>query len=248
MRRGRERLDQPAVVPVVERPRPGEARDLAPRPFGRPPLVADPVGGVDETGPVVPGDAVEEDRLPAGVGQQVRRLGHLGQGRPRAAHRHEDPVDSRLAHDSRLGDVLRIVAIDRRQGDDRADPLAREDPPERTRTLPGPAHEPPGIDDGHPLLEQVVLDRRDAEAQHRRGTTDAHEDRPAAIHAWLPLWRCSRPPFGLETRFSLRSRVSGWGLCQVLPLRSFVGQAGRLANDPPATGRMHHGRRKARGL
>ena len=107
----------------------------------------DQVGGVGQTRAVMAGDAVEKDRLPSRIGQQVGRLGHLLEGRPRPAHRHNDPAHSRLVDDLGLTDILGIVAIDRRQRHDRLDPLTGDDRPQRLRTLPGSTNQTAGDDD-----------------------------------------------------------------------------------------------------
>lgn len=128
------------------------------------------------------GHAVEEDRLAARVGEQVGCFGHLLESRPRPAHRHDDPVDARLLHHARLGDIFRIVGIDRREGDDRFDLLPRDQPAERPGLLPGPTHEPSGHDHAHPLLGPVVPGRNHRERCSRRGTRQK-PDRNAAAHA-----------------------------------------------------------------
>ena len=92
------------------------------------------------------GDAVEKDRLSTDIRQEVGCLSHLLEGRPRPAHRHNQPVHSRLTDDFGLSDVLGIVAIDRRQRHDRLDPLTGNDRPQRLRTLPGSPYETTGDD------------------------------------------------------------------------------------------------------
>jgi hypothetical protein len=101
---------------------------------------------VGQTRAVMSGDAVEKDRLSLDIRQKVGRLGHLLQGRPRPAHRHNKPAHSRFIDDFGLSNVLGIVAIDRRQCHDRFNPLTGNDRPQRLRTLPGSAYETTGDD------------------------------------------------------------------------------------------------------
>jgi hypothetical protein len=124
----------------------------------------------------MPGHAVEEDRLERRVGEQVGGLRHLPEGGPGAPHRHDDPPDPRLADDSGLVDIFRIIGIDRGQRHDRPDLLAIDDRPERPRPLPGASNHLPRHDHGDPLLEQVVP--RHAEHHRRRDRNGEGGDPP----------------------------------------------------------------------
>jgi hypothetical protein len=68
-------------------------------------------------------DTMEEDRLPAGIRKEVRGLGHLLDCPARSFHRHDEPVHTRFPDDFRLLEIFGIVAVNRRERDDRLDPL-----------------------------------------------------------------------------------------------------------------------------
>jgi hypothetical protein len=188
---GGERRDQAAIAVVGggTGAGPGQCRDFAPGALGREAPVTDQVGRVHEARPVMAGDAMEEDRLAARVGHEVGRLGHLLERRPRPAHRHDHPRDPRVADHPRLADVLGIVAIDRRQGDDRPDLLPGDDPAQGPGPLPRPPQQPTRRHDGHALLDRLVPGRRRAEAQRRR-PSQHQPDRAATIqpHCCLSRW------------------------------------------------------------
>ena len=68
------------------------------------------------------GNAMKEDRLSVGIGQEIGSLDHLVQGRSRAPHGNEEPGHARIGDNLCLSDVLGIVMIDRRQRHDGLDP------------------------------------------------------------------------------------------------------------------------------
>ncbi len=172
--RSGERLDQPAIFKVRGRTSPGEAGDLIPGPLGVPTVMSDSIGRVDQARPMMARDTVEKDRLQPWIGQKVGRLGHLlGRG-PRASHRDEDPADARLADNSRLVDILRVVLVDRGEADDRPDPLAGNDPSQRPRPLPRPPDQPARLDDHDPLFKQVVPKPPDQPGGDRHACQDHH--------------------------------------------------------------------------
>ena len=202
---GGEGLDQATVraIRAGVRPRPGEARHLGPGPLGRPSLMPDSIGGVDQVRPVVTGHAVEEDRPPGRVGEQVGRLDELVERGRRASHGDDDPVHPRLADDPILLDVLRVVPIDGRERDDRADLLPPDDTSQGARPLPGTSDHPTGDDDGDPLLEQVVpVGRQDDARQRSGGNRQAeHVTSAGTFQTWIPsnTDRPARKPARAET-------------------------------------------------
>lgn len=72
-----ERLDQPMVLRVGLRLRPGQGGDLGPGSIGRPVVVHDPVGRLSLARPMMTGHAMIEDRLKGGVGENPGGFGHL---------------------------------------------------------------------------------------------------------------------------------------------------------------------------
>jgi hypothetical protein len=70
------------------------------------------------------GNTVEKEGLPAAIRQQVGCPGQLLDCAAGSFHRHNQPVHTRFVDDFRLFDVFGVVAIDRRQRDDRLDPLS----------------------------------------------------------------------------------------------------------------------------
>ena len=69
---------------------------------------------MSQAGAVMAGDAMEEDRLPAGISQQVGGLGHLLERRPRSPHRHDDPAHARFGNDLACPTYLgssRLIAV-----------------------------------------------------------------------------------------------------------------------------------------
>ena len=101
-------------------------------------------------------------------------MGHLLERRPRTAHRHDDPVDAGPVHNLRLAHVLGIVAIDRRQGHDRLDPLAGDELTQGVRLLPGSAEQPARHDHAESLRPRV------ADATRRPRRTRAARPRPGS--------------------------------------------------------------------
>ncbi len=125
-------------------------------------------------------DAMKENGLSLRVGHEIGRHGHLLQRRARSAHRYDDPLDARSAHHSRLADILGIVAIDRRERDNRPDPLSSNDPAQGPGALPGPSQKPPGDYRDDVLLDHLVPEQRRALAQDRRpGPSQGQPDRSA---------------------------------------------------------------------
>jgi len=63
--------DELAVISVRARPRirPWQRRDFSPGRFRRPALMPDAIRRVGQTGAMVAGHTVEEDRLPGGIGE-----------------------------------------------------------------------------------------------------------------------------------------------------------------------------------
>ena len=143
-----ELLDQEPIVAIDVRvgARPGEARDRLPGLLRRVPLVADQVRGVRQAGPMMPRDAVEEDRLAAGIGHQVGgrgpsarrvarepRIGTINQRMPVSSH--EPPLALGTSdRDELIAVSVTIVRM----------PSRCDDPPERPRPLPGPRTSRPG--------------------------------------------------------------------------------------------------------
>jgi len=76
---------------------------------------------------MVAGNAVEEDRLPGRIGEEVGRKSHLFQRRTRPAHRYQLPANTGLGNHSRLSHVLRVVTIDCSQRHDGLDALTFND-------------------------------------------------------------------------------------------------------------------------
>jgi hypothetical protein len=81
-----------------------------------------------QTGAVVPGDAVEKDRLKRWIREQVRSSGHLFHRRARPVHRHDLPSDTGFSDDFRLADVFRICGVDRGERHNSLDSFATDDP------------------------------------------------------------------------------------------------------------------------
>jgi hypothetical protein len=79
-----EFLDQRLVISIGRRPRarPGQACHHTPRLRGRAATVTYQVSRMRQRRAVMPGHAMEKDRLPARIGQQVGGLGHLLESRP----------------------------------------------------------------------------------------------------------------------------------------------------------------------
>jgi hypothetical protein len=82
--RSGEFFDQRPIILIGRRTRsrPGQIGDGSPGRFGRPARVTDQVGCVRQAGAVMAGDAMKENRLPVGIGQQVGGPGHLLECRP----------------------------------------------------------------------------------------------------------------------------------------------------------------------
>jgi len=134
--------DEVAVISVRARTRirPRQRRDFGPGRLRRPALMAYAISRMDQAGAVMAGHAVEENRLPGGIGEQVGRRSHLFQRRARPAHRNQNPTHSGFGDHLGLFHVLRIIAIDRGQRHDGLDSLAGDDRPQCIRMLPGPSY------------------------------------------------------------------------------------------------------------
>ena len=165
---------------------------------------------MDQAGPMMPGDAMEEDGTPRGVRQQIRRLRHLLQRRPRPAHRHDDPPRAGPTHHLPLVHVLGIVAVDGRQRDDRLDPFPPEEPPQGPRPLPGPTDQAPLLDHMNPLLQHLMPARHDPPGRDRDESEPQHQS-PITAHSVRPSRRCIstpgpdrhiRPPLGRRANLS----------------------------------------------
>ncbi len=183
-----ERFDERMVVPVCgcARSGPGQAGHSFPRCIRLPLPVTDQVCRMGQAGAMMACHAMKQHRLQIAVRQQVGRPGHLVQGRARPAHRHNDPAHSRLGNDPRLSDILRIVAIDRRQGHDRSDLKAGDELAQSRGILPGCPNQPAGLDHVDTFAIAVLPafgdPGRDAhdDRKHDKGTqTDPKSFRPS---------------------------------------------------------------------
>ena len=203
-----KRLDQTAIADVRVRPGPREPRHLAPGAFGRPAFMADPVRRMDQAGPMVPGDTMEEDGTPRGVRQQVRRLRHLLQRRPRPAHRHDDPPRAGPTHHLLLVHILGIVAIDGRQRDDRLDPLPPDDPPQGPRPLPCPPDQSPLLDHTNSLLQDLMATGHDHPGRGREKSESQPQSPTLAHSAHLSRPCMTAPTRGRRIDLSLESRAN----------------------------------------
>ncbi len=141
---------------------------------------------------MVPGDAVEKDRLASRVGQEVRRLGHLLDRGGRAPHRYQNPVDSGRSHRFRLINIFKIIFVDCRQGDDRLDPLPVDDPAQGTRALPGSSYQRSLGHHRNPLFEKFMAlgDQPECQRQGQNNQTGPgtptslrHQEPPPLAHS-----------------------------------------------------------------
>jgi hypothetical protein len=125
--------------------------------------VTDQVGRVHQTRAVVAGDAVEKYRLSGRIGQQIRCQSHLLRGPSRASHRNNQPANARLLHHRGLPHELGITRVDRCESDNRPDPLALDEIPQRSRALPGAANQSPRNNDLHSFFEPLITQPHSAE-------------------------------------------------------------------------------------
>ncbi len=118
--------------------------------------MTNPDGRLDEIASMMPRDAVEKDGLTRGIGRQIRRRRQLLKGRGGTSHGDDEPADTLFPDNLILLDILRIVAIDRREGQDGLNLLAMEDSSEWPGTLPGPSDYPPREDHRDAFLSELV--------------------------------------------------------------------------------------------
>ena len=144
--------------------------------------VADQVSRVGQAGPVVAGDAVEKTGCRAGSASRSAASAIWSSVARRPAHRHDDPVDARPVHDLRLADVLGIVAVDRREGDDRLDPLACD---ECRAARPGVCQAPPDQPPRHDHAERLAprLPQRTRPPRADRATRTRRRSQRAAAES-----------------------------------------------------------------
>jgi hypothetical protein len=134
---------------------------------------------VGQTGAVMPGDAMEKDRLTRAIREQIRGLGHLFHGCARPGHRHDLPSDTGFSNDFGLVDVLGIRGVDRGQCHDRLDPFATDDPVQGHRILPTSSYQLAGDDHAYPLLGVTLPPSRGA---HRGSHCDYDSGRDAVAY------------------------------------------------------------------
>jgi hypothetical protein len=132
--------------------------------------MANAISRMDQAGAVVAGHAVEENRLPGGIGEQISRSSHLFHRRARPAHRNQNPTHSGIGDHLGLFHVLRIVAVDRGQRHDGFDSLAGDDRPQRIGMLPSPSYYSAGNNDLRSFFGPVSPpgDNPAAHSEHRR--------------------------------------------------------------------------------